>query len=164
VVFNHAGERNPLEPTFCFRGLENEAYYILELNCSQYADNIGVGNTLNANQTIVRQMILDSLRYSVTQMHVDGFRFDLASVLTHNETGLRCQPSYHLGHRIEPVLAGTKVIAEAWDAAGLYRVGSFVGNSWQDWNGRVRGDIRRFLKGDRGTVSKLATRLLLTLV
>ena len=161
VVFNHTAEGNHLGPTFCFRGLENEAYYILERDRSQYSDYSGTGNTLNANQPIVRRMILDSLRYWVTQMHVDGFRFDLASVLTRNEIGAPLpNPPIIWDIESDPVLAGTKVIAEAWDAAGLYQVGSFVGDSWQEWNGRFRDDVRRFLKGDRGIVSKLATRLL----
>jgi isoamylase len=161
VVFNHTAEGNHLGPTFCFRGLENDAYYILERNRSQYADYSGTGNTLNANQPIVRRMILDSLRYWVTQMHIDGFRFDLASVLTRNENGAPLpNPPIIWDIESDPVLAGTKMIAEAWDAAGLYQVGSFVGDSWQEWNGRFRDDIRRFVKGDSGTVSKLATRLL----
>jgi len=161
VVFNHTAEGNHIGPTFCFRGLENEAYYILEHNRSQYADYSGTGNTLNANQPIVRRMILDSLRYWVTQMHVDGFRFDLASVLTRDETGSPLHnPPIIWDIESDPVLAGTKVIAEAWDAAGMYQVGSFVGDSWQEWNGRFRDDVRRFVKGDPGTVSKLATRLL----
>ncbi len=161
VVFNHTAEINHLGPTFCFRGLENEAYYLLERDRSRYADYSGTGNTLNANQPIVRRMILDSLRYWVTQMHVDGFRFDLASVLTRNEIGAPLpNPPIIWDIESDPILAGTKVIAEAWDAAGLYQVGSFVGDSWQEWNGRFRDDIRRFLKGDRGAVSKLATRLL----
>ncbi len=161
VVFNHTAEGNHLGPTFSFRGLENEAYYILERDRSKYADYSGTGNTLNANQPIVRRMILDSLRYWVTQMHVDGFRFDLASVLTRDETGAPLpNPPIIWDIESDPVLAGTKVIAEAWDAAGLYQVGSFVGDSWQEWNGHFRDDVRRFLKGDRGTISKLATRLL----
>jgi isoamylase len=161
VVFNHTAEGNHLGPSFCFRGLENEAYYILERNRSQYADYSGTGNTLNANQPIVRRMILDSLRYWVTQMHVDGFRFDLASVLTRSETGVPLpNPPIIWDIESDPVLAGTKMIAEAWDAAGLYQVGSFVGDSWQEWNGRFRDDLRRFVRGDRGTTSKLATRLL----
>ena len=128
---------------------------------SRYADYSGTGNTLNANQPIVRRMILDSLRYWVTHMHVDGFRFDLASVLSRNETGAPLpNPPIIWDIESDPILAGTKMIAEAWDAAGLYQVGSFVGDSWQEWNGRFRDDIRRFLKGDRGTVSNLATRLL----
>src|ERR1700758_1215122 len=106
-------------------------------------------------------MILDSLRYWVTCMHVDGFRFDLASVLTRDETG-RSLPNPPIIWDIEsdPVLAGTKMIAEAWDAAGLYQVGSFGGDAWKEWNGRFRDDIRRFVKGDRDTVSNLAARLL----
>ena len=161
VVFNHTAEGNHDGPTFCFRGLENAAYYLLESDRSRYADYTGTGNTLNANHPIVRRMIVDSLRYWVTEMHVDGFRFDLASVLVRDESG-GPQPNPPIIWDIEsdPALAGTKVIAEAWDAAGLYQVGSFIGDSWQEWNGRFRDDTRRFLKCDRGTVSKLATRLL----
>ncbi|MBV8454057.1 MAG: glycogen debranching protein GlgX, partial [Deltaproteobacteria bacterium] len=161
VVFNHTAEGNASGPTFCFRGLENEAYYILEHDRSRYADYSGTGNTLNANQPIVRRMILDSLRYWVTTMHVDGFRFDLASVLTRDETGTPIpRPPIIWDIESDPVLAGTKMIAEAWDAAGLYQVGSFEGDNWHEWNGRFRDDARRFFKGDRGTVSNLATRLL----
>lgn len=161
VVFNHTAEGNQAGPTFCFRGLENQAYYILDRNRARYADYTGTGNTLNANQPIVRRMILDSLRYWVTHMHVDGFRFDLASVLVRDETGAPLpNPPIIWDIESDPVLAGTKVIAEAWDAAGLYQVGSFAGDSWHEWNGRFRDDARRFLKGDRGTVSKLASRLL----
>ena len=106
-------------------------------------------------------MIADSLRYWVTKMHVDGFRFDLASVLTRDENGNSLpNPPIIWDIESDPVLAGTKIIAEAWDAAGLYQVGSFAGDSWQEWNGRFRDDVRRFLKGGRGTVSKVATRLL----
>jgi isoamylase len=161
VVFNHTAEGNQAGPTFCFRGFENEAYYLLERDRSRYADYSGTGNTLNANQSIVRRMILDSLRYWVTQMHVDGFRFDLASVLTRDQSGASVpNPPIIWDIESDPVLAGSKMIAEAWDAAGLYQVGSFVGDSWQEWNGRFRDDVRRFLKGDRGTVSNLAARLL----
>lgn len=161
VVFNHTAEGNHLGPTFCFRGLENGAYYLLEHDRSRYANYSGTGNTLNANHPIVRRLILDSLRYWVTYMHVDGFRFDLASVLTRDQSG-NPLPSPPIVWDIEsdPALAGIKVIAEAWDAGGLYQVGSFVGDSWQEWNGRFRDDVRRFLKGDRGTVSNLAARLL----
>ena len=121
---------------------------------SRYADYTGCGNTLNANQPIVRRLIQDSLRYWVTQMHVDGFRFDLASILSRDEAG-RPLPNPPVLWDIEsdPLLAGTKLIAEAWDAAGLYQVGSFVGDTWQEWNGRFRDDVRRFLKGDDGSVS-----------
>jgi glycogen operon protein len=161
VVFNHTAEGNDSGPTFCFRGFENEAYYVLEPDHSRYADYSGTGNTLNANQPIVRRMILDSLRYWVTDMHIDGFRFDLASILTRDETGRPIpRPPIVWDIESDPVLAGTKVIAEAWDAAGLYQVGSFVGDNWHEWNGRFRDDVRRFLKGDRGIVSHIATRLL----
>ena len=145
----------------CYRGLANDFYYILEKDKSRYANYTGCGNTLNANQPIVRRLILDSLRYWVTQMHVDGFRFDLASILSRDETG-RPLPNPPVLWDIEsdPLLAGTKLIAEAWDAAGLYQVGSFVGDTWQEWNGRFRDDVRRFVKSDNGSVSALATRLL----
>ena len=161
VVFNHTAEGSQLVPTFCFRGLENSTYYLLERDRSRYADYTGTGNTLNANHPIVRRMILDSLHYWVRHMHVDGFRFDLASVLSRDESGapLRNAPIIW-DIESDPALAGTKVIAEAWDAAGLYQVGSFVGDSWQEWNGRFRDDIRRFLKGDCNGVSSLTTRLL----
>jgi glycogen operon protein len=161
VVFNHTTEGGPNGPTICFRGLANEFYYILEKDQSRYADYTGCGNTLNANQPIVRRLIQDSLRYWVTQMHVDGFRFDLASILSRDEAG-RPLPNPPVLWDIEsdPLLAGTKLIAEAWDAAGLYQVGSFVGDTWQEWNGRFRDDVRHFLKGDEGSVSRLATRLL----
>ena len=161
VVFNHTAEGNHLGPTFCFRGLENEAYYILQQDRSRYADFSGTGNTFNANQPIVRRMILDSLRYWVIYMHVDGFRFDLASVLTRDQSGAPLpNPPVIWDIESDPVLAGIKLIAEAWDPGGLYQVGSFVGDSWQEWNGRFRDDVRRFLKGNRGTVSNLAARLL----
>jgi isoamylase len=161
VVFNHTTEGGQGGPTLCYRGLANDFYYILETDKSRYADYTGCGNTLNANQPIVRRLIQDSLRYWVTQMHVDGFRFDLASILSRDENG-RPLPNPPVLWDIEsdPLLAGTKLIAEAWDAAGLYQVGSFVGDAWQEWNGRFRDDVRSFLKGDHGTVSRVATRLL----
>jgi isoamylase len=161
VVFNHTAEGNHDGPTFCFRGLENQTYYVLDRDPSRYADYTGTGNTLNANQPIVRRMIVDSLRYWVTEMHVDGFRFDLASVLARDETGTPvANPPIIWDIESDPVLAGTKMIAEAWDAAGLYQVGSFIGDNWHEWNARFRDDARGFLKSDRGTVSKLAVRLL----
>ena len=161
VVFNHTTEGNHLGPTLCYRGLANEFYYTLQPDKSQYADFTGCGNTLNANQPIVRRMIQDSLRYWVTQMHVDGFRFDLASILSRDENGHPLEnPPVLWDIESDPVLAGTKLIAEAWDAAGLYQVGRFIGDTWQEWNGRFRDDVRRFWRGDVGTVSGLATRLL----
>jgi glycogen operon protein len=161
VVFNHTTEGGHNGPTLCYRGLANDFYYILEKDKSRYADYTGCGNTLNANQPIVRRLIQDSLRYWVTQMHIDGFRFDLASILSRDEAGHPLpNPPVLWDIESDPLLAGTKLIAEAWDAAGLYQVGSFVGDTWQEWNGRFRDDVRRFLKGDNGSVSRVATRLL----
>jgi glycogen operon protein len=161
VVFNHTSEGSDDGPTLCYRGLANEFYYILQNDRSRYADYTGCGNTLNANQPIVRRMIQDSLRHWVTQMHVDGFRFDLASILSRDESGNPLpNPPVLWDIESDPLLAGTKLIAEAWDAAGLYQVGRFVGDTWQEWNGRFRDDVRKFLKGEARTVSGLATRLL----
>ena len=161
VVYNHTAEGNAEGPTLSYRGLANEVYYILDKDRAQYANYSGTGNTLNANQPIVRRMIRDSLRSWVVDMHVDGFRFDLASILARDETGCPLEnPPVLWDIESDPVLAGTKLIAEAWDAAGLYQVGSFVGDSWKEWNGRFRDDIRRFIKADTGTVRSLAQRVL----
>ncbi len=143
VVYNHTAEGNSEGPTLCFRGLANDVYYILDKDRAQYAHYSGTGNTLNANQSIVRRMILDSARYWVTHMHVDGFRFDLASILNRDETGRPLEnPPVLRDIDSDPVLAGIKQIAEAWDAAGLYQVGSFFGDNWKEWNGRFRDDVR----------------------
>ena len=161
VVYNHTAEGDHEGPTICFRGLANEVYYTLEADRSRYANYTGTGNTLNANQPIVRRMILDSLRYWVEEMHVDGFRFDLASILSRDEAGRPMEnPPVLWDIESDPVLANVKVIAEAWDAAGLYQVGTFIGDSWKEWNGRFRDDIRRFLRGDSGVVGHLPHRLL----
>jgi isoamylase len=161
VVYNHTAEGGFDGPTFCQRGLANDVYYILEKNRSRYADYTGCGNTLNANQSIVRRLIQDSLRYWVSVMHVDGFRFDLASVMSRDEAGHPlATPPVVWDIESDPQLAGTKVIAEPWDAAGFYQVGSFAGDRWLEWNGRFRDDVRRFVKGDRASVPGLATRLL----
>ena len=161
VVYNHTAEGNHEGPTFCFKGLENTVYYILEQDRSRYANYTGTGNTLNANQPIVRRLILDSLHYWVEEMHVDGFRFDLASILSRDESGRPLEnPPVLWDIESDPVFAGTKLIAEAWDAGGLYQVGTFIGDSWREWNGRFRDDIRSFVKGDDGTVPRLAARLL----
>jgi isoamylase len=161
VVFNHTAEGGFHGPTLSFRGLENSAYYILEADHSNYANYSGTGNTLNTNHPVVRRMILESLRYWVESMHVDGFRFDLASILDRDESGnLMPSPPVLWDIDSDPVLADTKLIAEAWDAAGLYQVGSFIGDSWREWNGRFRDDIRSFFRGDNGTVENLADRLL----
>jgi isoamylase len=160
VVYNHTAEGNEHGPTICFRGLANETYYILAEDKSRYADYTGCGNTLNANEPIVRRLILDSLRYWVSEMHVDGFRFDLASILSRDQEGRpMASPPILWDIESDPILANVKLIAEAWDAAGLYQVGSFVGDSWKEWNGRFRDDVRSFLKGDHGTVRTLAFRL-----
>src|SRR5262245_33393059 len=161
VVFNHTTEGGPTGPTLCYRGLANGVYYILDKDRSRYADYTGCGNTLNANHSIVRRLIQDSLRYWVTEMHVDGFRFDLASILSRDEDGLPIpNPPVLWDIESDPLLAGTKLIAEAWDASGLYQVGSFIGDTWQEWNGRFRDDVRRFLKSDNDMVSRLGMRLL----
>ena len=153
VVYNHTAEGDHEGPTLSLRGLDNETYYILEADRARYANYSGTGNTLNANESVVRRMILDSLRYWVAQMHVDGFRFDLASVLSRDESGQPLQrPPVLWDIQSDPVLAGTKLIAEAWDAAGLYQVGSFPGDTWQEWNGKFRDDVRRFVKSDNDTV------------
>jgi glycogen operon protein len=160
VVFNHTAEGDHRGPTLCFRGIDNSAYYILEPDRSRYSNYSGTWNTLNSNHPTVRRMIVDSLRYWVEQMHVDGFRFDLASILTRDSSGgVMSNPPVLWDIESDPVLAGTKMIAEAWDAAGLYQVGSFIGDSWREWNGRFRDDMRSFLKGDSGTVRALAFRL-----
>jgi isoamylase len=161
VVFNHTAEGNHDGPTLSFRGFDNTTYYILEQDRSRYANYSGTGNTLNANHPIVRRMILDSLRYWVKEMHVDGFRFDLAAILERDESGqLMPNPPVLWDIESDPELAGTKLIAEAWDAAGLYEVGSFIGDSWKEWNGRFRDDVRSFFRGEDGSVGRFADRLL----
>lgn len=161
VVFNHTAEGDHRGPTLSLRGLDNNTYYILGQDRAQYSNYSGTGNTLNANHPIVRRMIRNSLRYWVQEMHVDGFRFDLAAILARDESGnLMPMPPVLWDIESDPALAGTKLIAEAWDAAGLYQVGSFVGDSWREWNGRFRDDVRSFFRGDNGTVANLADRLL----
>jgi glycogen operon protein len=160
VVFNHTAEGDERGPTLGFRGIDNPTYYILEGGGSRYANYTGCGNTLNANQPIVRRLILDSLRYWVEEMHVDGFRFDLASILTRDQSG-RPEPNPPVLWDIEsdPALAGTKLFAEAWDAAGLYQVGSFIGDAWKEWNGRFRDDVRDFFRGEPGALRRVADRI-----
>src|SRR5262252_1950683 len=161
VVFNHTAEGDDRGPTLSFRGLDNATYYMLDADRSRYANYSGTGNTFNANHPIVRRMILDSLRYWVEAMHVDGFRFDLASVLDRDESGnVMPNPPVLWDIESDPALAGTKLIAEAWDAAGLYQVGTFAGDGWKEWNGRFRDDVRRFFRGDNGSVDRVADRLL----
>ncbi len=162
VVFNHTTEGAADGPTLSFRGIENRAYYHLDPDdASKYVDYSGCGNAMNCNHPVVRRLILDSLRYWTSVMHVDGFRFDLASVLARDEAG-RTGAAAPLTWEIEsdPILQDVSLIAEAWDAAGLYQVGAFPGERWSEWNGRFRDDVRRFLRGDPGTVGKLATRMM----
>jgi glycogen operon protein len=160
VVFNHTAEGDHRGPTLSFRGLDNNTYYILEQDRARYANYTGTGNTLNANHPIVRRMIVDSLRYWVEEMHVDGFRFDLASILARDQSGqVMASPPVLWDIESDPSLAGTKVIAEAWDAAGLYQVGSFIGDSWKEWNGRFRDDARSFFRGEDGSLARFADRM-----
>ena len=161
VVYNHTAEAAADGPTFCFRGLGNDDYYILADGGAAYADYTGTGNTLDGNAPTVRRLIVDSLRFWVGEMHVDGFRFDLASVLSRDEDGRPlARPPILWDIDSDPVLAGTKLIAEAWDAAGLYQVGSFVGDRWVEWNGRFRDDARAFVRSDPGRVWAMSQRLI----
>ena len=160
VVYNHTSEGNERGPTVCFRGIENSTYYILNHDKARYANFTGSGNTLKANQSVVKRLILDSLAYWVSEMHVDGFRFDLASVFSRNEAGEPMVNSPIIWEiDSHPALAGTKLIAEAWDEGGLYQVGSFGPDKWKEWNGQFRDDIRAFVKGEQGTVVKLRERI-----
>ena len=161
VVYNHTAEGNEAGPTLCYRGFENSGYYILnEQDKSRYADYSGCGNTLNANHSVVRRMILDSVHYWVSAMHVDGFRFDLASILSRDEHGQPMANAPVLTDlESDPVLAGTKLIAEAWDTQ-LYQVGNFARGNWKEWNGKFRDHVRGFMKADPGTVGPFASRLL----
>ncbi|MFO0806557.1 MAG: glycogen debranching protein GlgX [Gemmataceae bacterium] len=160
VVFNHTAEGNHDGPMLSFRGIDNPTYYMLENGGSRYADYSGCGNTFNANHPVARRLILDSLRYWVTEMHVDGFRFDLASILSRDPKGqVLPNPPVLWDIESDPCLAGTKLIAEAWDAAGLYQVGSFVGDAWKEWNGRFRDDARDFFRGEPGSVTRFADRM-----
>jgi glycogen operon protein len=160
VVFNHTAEGDHTGPTLSFRGIDNPTYYMLEDGGGRYANYTGCGNTLNANHPVVRRMIVDSLRYWVEEMHVDGFRFDLASILARDASGQPLpNPPVLWDIESDPALAGTKLIAEAWDAAGLYQVGSFVGDAWKEWNGRFRDDVRDFFRAERGSVRRLADRI-----
>jgi isoamylase len=161
VVFNHTAEGDARGPTLSLRGFQNDAYYILEADRSRYANYSGTGNTLNAGHPVVRQLIRDSLRYWVREMHVDGFRFDLASILSRDSTGRPLiDPPLLLDIESDPALAGTKLIAEPWDAGGLYQVGQFVGEAWKEWNGCFRDDVRSFFRGDPGYVGRFSNRLL----
>ena len=161
VVFNHTAEGNHMGPTISFKGLGNNAYYLLHPTQPEYyMDYSGCGNTVNANHPVVQKFILDCLHYWVEEMHVDGFRFDEGSVLHRGGDGAPMEfPPVVWGIELSEKLADTKVIAEAWDAGGLYDVGNFPGSRWSDWNGRFRDDVRRFVRGDPGLISTIATRI-----
>ncbi len=162
VVFNHTDEGQHQGPVFSFKGLDNSVYYHLVSGDRQYyMDYTGCGNTFNCNHPIGSKLISDSLRYWVEDMHVDGFRFDEGTILTRNMLGI--PDSYaHVIWDIElsSTLAGTKLIAEAWDAGGDYEIGHFPGFRWAEWNGKFRDDVRAFIRGDEGRAAAVATRML----
>jgi len=159
VVFNHTGEGGKNGPTYSFRGLDNSIYYVLTPD-GEYVDYTGCGNTLNCNHPVVRSMVVDCLRHWVIHCHVDGFRFDLASVLGRDEQGnLLANPPLLEQIAEDPILRDVKLIAEAWDAGGAFQVGRFPGRRWAEWNCHFRDDVRRFWRGDPGMTGAFATRL-----
>ena len=160
VVFNHTAEGNEKGPFFSFKGIDNNIYYMLTPD-GKYYNFSGCGNVLNCNQPIVRQFIKSCLRYWVIEYRIDGFRFDLASILGRNEDGSPMEkPPLLESLAFDPILGDVKLIAEAWDAGGLYQVGSFPSwNRWAEWNGRYRDDMRRFLKGDGNLAWAAAMRI-----
>jgi glycogen operon protein len=160
VVFNHTAEGNERGPTLSMKGLENRVYYMLENGGRYYKNYTGCGNTLNGNHPVVRELIFNCLRYWVHNYHIDGFRFDLASILSRDRQGnLIPNPPVVETIAEDPLLADTKIIAEAWDAAGAYQVGTFANLRWAEWNGRYRDDLRRFWRGDGHMIGALATRV-----
>jgi isoamylase len=160
VVFNHTAEGNERGPTISFRGIDNQTYYMLTPE-GYYSNFSGTGNTLNCNNPIVRNMVSDCLRYWAAEYHIDGFRFDLASILGRDPWGAPlANPPLLENLAFDPILAKCKLIAEAWDAGGLYQVGSFPSyGRWAEWNGKYRDTVRKFLKGDMGQVGEMAQRL-----
>ena len=160
VVFNHTAEGGATGPTLSFRGLDNRIYYMLQEDRRHYQNFSGVGNTFNCNHPVVQQLIIDALRYWVLEMHVDGFRFDLASIFARDYDGSMVRrPVIVEAISQDPVLRDSKLIAEAWDAGGAYQVGSFHHARWAEWNDRFRDGVRRFWRGDPGSVAEFATRL-----
>ncbi|MCL2802029.1 MAG: glycogen debranching protein GlgX [Treponema sp.] len=160
IVFNHTAEGNEQGPTFSFRGLDNSIYYILNENKRYYQNYSGCGNTMNCNHPVVRTFIMDCLRYWVTEMHVDGFRFDLGSILGRDQNGRIMENPPTLEQIAEdPVLNSTKIIAEAWDAGGAYQVGWFPGGRWAEWNDLYRDNVRKYWRGDPKETRYLATRI-----
>ena len=161
VVFNHTDEGSEAGPTQSFRGLDNRTFYLLDpADPAKYLDYSACGNTLNANHPLPQKLIVDSLRYWVDEMHVDGFRFDEGSILARGEDGAPLvHPPVIWQIELDEALGDTKMIAEAWDAAGLYQVGHFPGDRWAEWNGRYRDEVRRFVRGEPGLTGAIATRL-----
>jgi len=160
VVFNHTAETDLLGPTLCFRGIDNSIFYLLENDKSIYQNCTGTGNTINANHPVVQEHILSALRYWVLQMHVDGFRFDLASILARDTNGHLLANSPILEKIAkDSVLQDVKIIAEPWDAVGAYQVGCFSDRRWVEWNDKYRDDVRRFWRGDDWTLGAFASRL-----
>ncbi|ARV57301.1 glycogen debranching enzyme GlgX [Nostocales cyanobacterium HT-58-2] len=161
VVFNHTSEGNHFGPTINFKGLDNSVYYhLVPFNKYYYMDYSGCGNTVNCNHPMVTKFIVDCLEFWVNQMHVDGFRFDEGSILARGQDGApMIHPPVLWNIETSEVLADTKFITEAWDAAGLYMIGSFPGSRYAEWNGRFRDDIRRYVKGDPGLVGAVASRI-----
>lgn len=157
VVFNHTAEGNEYGPTISYRGIDNDTYYMLTPD-GYYYNFSGTGNTLNCNNPIVRSMVLDCLRYWASEFHIDGFRFDLASILGRDPSGVPlANPPLLEILAFDPILAKCKLVAEAWDAGGLYQVGSFPAyGRWAEWNGKYRDTVRRFLKSDSGQVGAMA--------
>ena len=160
IVFNHTAEGNEQGPTLSFRGLDNSIYYILNENRRYYQNYSGCGNTMNCNHPVVRTFIMDCLRYWVMEMHVDGFRFDLGSILGRDQHG-RIMENPPTLERIaeDPILNSTKIIAEAWDAGGAYQVGWFPGGRWAEWNDKFRDNVRRYWRGDPRETRFFATRI-----
>ena len=160
IVFNHTAEGSEFGPTLSFRGFDNTIYYMLEDNTRYYRNYSGCGNTVNCNHPIVQTFILDCLHYWVTEMHVDGFRFDLGSILGRDQNGTLMDNPPTIEHIAEdPILRNTKIIAEAWDAGGAYQVGNFPGGRWAEWNDRFRDDVRLFWRGDIPYSQQIATRV-----
>lgn len=160
VVFNHTAEGNEMGPCFSFKGIDNNVYYMLTPD-AHYYNFSGCGNVMNCNHPVVRSFIIDCLRHWAIEYRVDGFRFDLASILGRDQNGApMANPPILESLAFDPVLGKMKLIAEAWDAGGLYQVGSFPSwNRWAEWNGRYRDDMRSFLKGDDGMAGNAITRI-----
>jgi glycogen operon protein len=161
VVFNHTDEGNHMGPSMCFKLLDNSIYYhLVPGNKQYYMDYSGCGNTFNCNHPVVAKLIVECLEFWVREMHVDGFRFDEGSILTRDESGVPvAHPPVIWAIELSETLAGSKIIAEAWDAAGAYQVGYFPGYRWAEWNGRFRDIARRFICGEPGLIGDVAARL-----